>query len=165
MKARETLITLTALVAIGLTSFFAYRYERRPEPNSCPFCDRMIHARTAFRIAVGGRIEVACCPRCGLHYQAHHPHDVQKAWVADLNSSDPIPAELATYEEGGDVEYCARPDHAVEREPQGVAVRAYDRCLPTLVAFKTRSEAEDYQKQHGGRVLTFAEAMKSVQEQ
>lgn len=61
--------------------------------------------------------------------------------------------------------FSARPDRAVEREPQGVAVRAYDRCLPTLVAFKTRSEAEDYRKQHGGRVLTFAEAMKSVQEQ
>jgi nitrous oxide reductase accessory protein NosL len=41
----------------------------------------------------------------------------------------------------------------------------YDRCLPALVTFKTRAEAETYRKEHGGRVLTYAEAVQSVGEQ
>jgi nitrous oxide reductase accessory protein NosL len=33
-----------------------------------------------------------------------------------------------------------------------------------LVAFKTRAEAETYQKEHGGRVLNYAQAVQSVKE-
>jgi hypothetical protein len=51
------------------------------------------------------------------------------------------------------------------REPQGVSMREYDRCLPTLVAFKTPQEAETYQQQHGGRVLSYSQALARVQEQ
>ena len=51
MKARETLITVMAFLAIGLTSFWAYRYEqRRQMADMCPFCERMVHPATAFRI-------------------------------------------------------------------------------------------------------------------
>jgi hypothetical protein len=53
----------------------------------------------------------------------------------------------------------------VTREPNGVSVREYDRCLPTLAAFKTPQEADLYQKQHGGRVLTYAQALDSVRAQ
>jgi len=40
----------------------------------------------------------------------------------------------------------------------------YDRCLLMLVTFKTRAEAETYQKEHGGRVLNYAQAVQSVKE-
>ena len=53
----------------------------------------------------------------------------------------------------------------MEREPEGVRVRVYDRCLPTLVAFATRDEAETYRQQHGGRILTYTEAVESVRAQ
>jgi nitrous oxide reductase accessory protein NosL len=33
-----------------------------------------------------------------------------------------------------------------------------------VVAFKTRPEAETYQKEYGGRVLNYAEAVQSVKE-
>jgi nitrous oxide reductase accessory protein NosL len=32
------------------------------------------------------------------------------------------------------------------------------------VAFKTRAEADTYQKKHGGRVLNYAQAVQSVKE-
>ena len=38
MKAREIVVTIVALVAIGVTSFFAYRYEQKSETaGMCPF--------------------------------------------------------------------------------------------------------------------------------
>jgi hypothetical protein len=81
-----------------------------------------------------------------------------------MNSAKMIPAATAYYDEGGNINYCAAHGEAVQRQPQGVSVRDYDRCLPTLVAFTTRAEAETYQREHGGRVLNYAEALQSVKD-
>jgi hypothetical protein len=99
-----------------------------------------------------------------MHYAEDHPGKIKKLWATDLTSGESIPADTAYYDEGGNIEYCAMHGAAVQRQPQGVSVRDYDRCLPTLVAFKTRPEAETYQKEHGGRVLNYAEAVQSVKE-
>jgi hypothetical protein len=164
MKLRDTLVTLLALAAIGLATYFAYRYETRPNPNVCHICDRPIHRGMAFLVRTDGHTEHACCPRCGMHYALSHPGKVKKVWATDLNSGESIPAEAAFYDEGGNIDYCAAHGKAVQRQPQGVSVREYDRCLPTLVAFKTPGEAEAYHKEHGGRVLNYAEAVQSVRE-
>ena len=167
MKRRDIIVTLVALAAIGVTSFFAYRYERRRESaGMCPFCDRMVHPITAYRVTVGGHMVTACCPRCGMHAQVNQ--DVGKpgqARATDVNTGESVPADSATYVEGGDLQYCTHGDQPVTRQPHGVSVREYDRCLPTLVAFKTPQEAEAYQKQHGGRVLSYSQALESVREQ
>jgi hypothetical protein len=81
-----------------------------------------------------------------------------------LTSGRFIPAETATYVEGGDLAYCTMHSTPVERQPQGVSVRDFDRCLPSLVAFSTRHEAETFQKLHGGEVLEYSQAMESVKE-
>ena len=164
MKLRDTLVTLLALAAIGGASYFAYRYEARPSPNFCNICNRPIHPGMSFLVQTAGHTERACCPRCGMHYALNHPGKVQKAWATDMNSGQLVSAETAYYDEGGNINYCAAHGEAVQRQPQGVSVRDYDRCLPTLVAFKTRAEAEIYQKEHSGRVLNYAEALQSVKE-
>ena len=167
MKRRDLIVTLVALAAIGLTSFFAYRYEqRRDTVGVCPFCDRMVHPVTAYRLTVDGHIVAACCPRCGMHVQVNRDKGkLGQAWATDVDTGENVPAESATYVEGGDVQYCTHGDPSVTREPQGVTVRDYDRCLPTLVAFKTPQEAEAYQKEHGGRVLSYSQALARVREQ
>ena len=164
MRAREIVITLVALLAIGVTSFFAYRYEQRRETAElCPFCDRVVHPATAYHVRIGNHTMAACCPRCGMHAQVQGNPGAASA--TDVNTGERVPAESATYVEGGDVQYCTHGDQPITREAQGVSVREYDRCLPTLVAFKTPQEAEAYQQQHGGRVLSYTQALASVREQ
>lgn len=176
MKRREFLVTLVALMAIGLTSFWAYRYEQRREVvDMCPFCDRMVHPATAYRLRVGDRLVVACCPRCAMHLQVNQGSGqaglpvqagrIGPAWATDVTTGERIAAETAVYIEGGDLQYCTRGDQPVTREPQGVSVREYDRCLPTLVAFKTQQEAQAYQQQHGGHILSYVQALAGVREQ
>ena len=87
------------------------------------------------------------------------------ARATDVITGETIAAQSATYVEGGDVQYCTHGDQPVTREPNGVSVREYDRCLPTLAAFKTLQEADLYQKQHGGRILSYAQSLDSVREQ
>jgi hypothetical protein len=167
MRGREIVVTLVALVAIGVTSFFAYRYEHRRETTGmCPFCDRIVHPVTAYRLKVGGHMVAACCPRCGMHAQVNQEQGKPSAaWATDVNTGESVAAESATYVEGGDVQYCTHSNQPMTREPHGVSMREYDRCLPTLVAFKTQQEAEAYQQQHGGRVLSYSQALASVRQE
>jgi hypothetical protein len=97
-----------------------------------------------------------------MHYAIAHSQEVKGSWATDLNSGQRIRAESAYYSEGGDLEYCTKDETPVAREPHGISERDYDRCLPTLVAFKTPAEAEAYRAQHGGRVLTYQQAIASV---
>jgi hypothetical protein len=167
MKARDIVGTLVALMAIGTTCFWAYHYEqRRATADMCPFCDRMVHPVTAYRLTVGNHVMVACCPRCGIRAQVNQEEGKPgSAWATDVNTGESVAAESATYVEGGDVQYCTHGDHPMTREPHGVSMREYDRCLPTLAAFKTPQEAEAYREQHGGRVLSYPQALASVREQ
>jgi hypothetical protein len=167
MQARNTIVTLAALLAIAITSFCAYRYEQRRETvGMCPFCDRMVHPVTAYKLMVNGHEMAACCPRCGMHAQLNQEQGKPgQAWATDVTTGEKVAAESATYVEGGDVQYCTHGDQPMTRQPNGVSMREYDRCLPTLAAFKTPQEAETYHQQYGGRVLSYAEALDSVRKQ
>jgi hypothetical protein len=163
MKAKEFWITALALAAIAAVSVLAYRHVTRPSQDLCQVCERSLHHGVNYRLEMAdGTSETACCPRCGMHHQVERPESVTKAWATDLPTGESIAAESAYYIEGGDVEYCTMHEGRVQREPQGVAVRAFDRCLPTLIAFRTQQGAEAYRGQHGGEVLTYQQAVERV---
>jgi hypothetical protein len=165
MRAKPILVSIAAILAIVGVALLAYHWEAPRGPALCQVCGRTIPRQTAYRMeTVHGNVE-ACCPRCALHDMVDHPGTVRRAWATDFDSRRRIPAETAYYDEGGDVQYCTHGHEAMERGPQGVRERVYDRCLPTLVAFSTRDAAEAYRQQHGGRVLTYDQALESVRAQ
>ena len=165
MRAKAILVTIAALAAIVGVSFLAYRWEAPRKPAICQVCGRDIHKQTAYRMdTTDGTIET-CCPTCAMHYLLDHPGTVREAWTTDFASGRIIPAQSAYYDEGGDVQYCTAHHPPVERGLHGVRMRVYDRCLPTLVAFETQQEARAYQQQHGGRILTYSQALAAVEEQ
>jgi hypothetical protein len=165
MRAKPILVTVAAVLAVVGVAFLAYRWEAPLQPALCQVCSRPIPQQTAYRMETARGVIHACCPRCAMHAMIDHPGTVRRAWATDFDSRRLIPAETAYYDEGGDAQYCTVGHEPVERGPEGVRVRVYDRCLPTLVAFATRDEAETYRQQHGGRVLTYAEAVESVRSQ
>ena len=163
MKAKPVLITLIAMAVLIGGALIVYRWEAPQSPELCQVCDRVISKQTAFRVDTATKAIHACCPACAMHYMLHHPDEVRKAWATDFNSGRAIPATSAYYDEGGDVQCCTRQHPAIERVPgQGVEMRVYDRCLPVLVAFASTDEAEAYRQQHGGRVVTFDQALEDT---
>ena len=159
---------LTAAFVVGLVigaGFLVHRWETPRHPSVCQICGREISKQTEFRIETAHGTIHACCPRCALHHVVHHPGEARKELATDLNTGRLIAAQSAYYDEGGDVQYCTAHTPAVERTPMGVQMRTYDRCLPTLVAFATEDEAEAYRRQHGGRVVTYQEALQDVANQ
>lgn len=166
MKIRRALLVLTALAAVLGVGWMSYRVSTSRQPAICQICGRQIPQQTEFRMVKsdGGSLD-ACCPRCAMHYLVDHPGAIRQAWATDFYSRAKVPADSAYYDEGGDVQYCTAHAQPFQRAPDGVEVRTYDRCLPTLVAFRTRQEADAYRQQHGGKVLTFTEAIESVRSQ
>ena len=166
MKGKEYLITGIALAAIATVCVLAYRHETRPSSDACQVCQRGLHPGLVYRVEMtNGTSEEACCPRCGMHFALIHPGEVRQAWATDFASGERIAAPAAYYVEGGDEEFCALHAKPVERGPQGVSVLAYDRCLPTLVAFRAEQGAEAYRRQHGGHMVTYDQALHDVRAQ
>lgn len=165
MRVKPVLVFALALAVMSAVSVLTYRWEAARHPTVCQICQRNIPKQTAFRMDTGEGSITACCPACALHYMLSHADDVRKALATDFNSGRMIPATTAYYDEGGNVQYCTAMHPPVERGTQGVTMRVYDRCLPTLVAFQTTQAAEAYRQQHGGRVLSYSQALASVREQ
>jgi hypothetical protein len=152
-----------ALFVIVGASFTAYRWESRNTLATCQVCGRVVPKETAFQMDTAqGSIE-ACCPSCAMHFMLTHPGLVREALATDFTSGRMIPAPSAYCDEGGDVQYCTLHQPPMEREPQGVSERVYDRCLFALVAFASRDAAEAYRQRHGGRVLDYNETLTSLQ--
>jgi nitrous oxide reductase accessory protein NosL len=152
-------------VFIAGVALVAYRWEGSKQPLVCQICGRDVMKQTEFHVETTDGPLTACCPRCAMHYMLDHPDQVRGARATDYASGRVIDAKTAFYDEGGDVQYCTLHQPTVERGPNdGVRERVYDRCLPVLVAFASREEADTYRQQHGGRVLTYQQALESVRE-
>ena len=65
------------------------------------------------------------------------------------------PAE-AFIVKGSDVNMCAQTRELVDEEKRPADLH-YDRCSPSILAFKQKSEAMEFVRQHGGQVSPFSE--------
>ncbi len=157
-----TLLVVGALVGLGVG---VYRWEARQSPGDCQICDRMIAKETAYQLETSHGTLKACCPACAMHFLIHNSDQVRQGWATDFDTGRLISAANAYFNEGGDIQYCTAHMPQVERAPEGVHARVYDRCLPTLVAFSTREAAESYRRQHGGLVLNYDQALASLRSQ
>ena len=156
---------LVGILLVGLVSgagYFAYHYIVLPR-HQCEICGRAVHAEHYSSVALkSGRQIEACCPRCAMHYELNMPGQVARLLVADNSTGQTIEAQMATYVEGSDQHPCMSTSDTAPREPGVEYDLKYDRCLPSLIAFKDEAAARSFQGQHGGRLLSFAQALESV---
>ncbi len=115
----------------------------------CAVCQRDECKAMAFRITRDdGKIVETCCARCGLHYleSSKPPRRVE---ATDFATGHWIDAAMAMLVSGSDMRGCAMPE--TRRDSQGCCMyMAYDRCLPSLIAFESRDAAAAFTKKHGG---------------
>ena len=163
MRGNRLSITIL-IVALAVGAAWLVHRELTPkQPAVCEICGRGISKQVEFRIETAHGTIYACCPSCAMHHIINHPGEARKELATDFKSGRLIPARSAYYDIGGDVQYCTRHDPSIQRVPgQGVEMRVYDRCLPVLVAFASKNEAETYRQQHGGHVVTFDQALQEV---
>jgi hypothetical protein len=151
---------LAVICVAALLAYFVWAGKIARGKPTCAVCNRVIHAETSFKIVQpDGSTNVTCCPRCGLTAVIQAGGRATEA--VDFMSKRPIQATEAIYLEGSDIMECCsttgfRSDEGLYQEVD------YDRCMPSMVAFSRREDAEIVRQTHGGRVISFEEAMQSV---
>ncbi len=164
MKIKNTLIGLGLLLVVGGAGYYAYRRFVLPS-QQCGVCGRSLHPGHESTVLLkNGKQLPACCPRCAMHHELHNPGQVANVLVTDNATGQKVRAQDAVYVEGSDEISCMPEGATPPREP-GVEYKAtYDRCVPSLVAFKEEAEARKFLSVHGGRLLFYAQVVESVRE-
>jgi len=153
------------LIIVGLLVVVAafVVYSRMLSKNQhCRLCAEEIHPGMGYTVILtdGGKLKT-CCPTCGLRFEVHDPTKVASASATDYATGKIIDAASAYFVEGSDVPHCD-PNMTMRNEVGDIYTMDWHRCYPSLVAFNSRAAAEAFQAQHGGRVVTHAEAMDAI---
>lgn len=123
-----------------------------PSHELCAICEREIHSEVHASLVLNdGRILKACCPRCALEFLRQQAGDAKELFVADHASAQLFPIESAYLVEGSDETPCRRHEPAVA-EAKSPLHLCYDRCQPSLIAFRDASAATEFLREHGGRL-------------
>lgn len=154
MKSKILPIGLLAFLLCGVAGGL---YLFVNEDPVCQVCGRPIHQGTAYQILLqDGEGLNLCCPRCGLRFQ-ETAGPVAEVWAADFETGEQIPAARAVYVENSSLQLCC-----ADLSPQGghvpvrgLPARDWDRCLPSLVAFKNRERAAQFGNRFGGVLKTY----------
>lgn len=157
---KRVLMVLVALVLLGLAGRYVY-LELEGEPV-CDVCRRPLREQTSFRIELkDGATEQVCCPRCGLRFMSGRD-DVLAAEAADYETGERLAARKAFYVEGSSVHLCC--GDLTEKDRSGAQYDlVWDRCLPSLIAFETREEAEAFSRLNGGVVKAYGELLQEFE--
>lgn len=106
--------------------------------SSCAMCGKSISQRTVFIVKLENGDEVrACCSHCGLMLQSRS-ENVWQSLAADYLYGHMISAGQAFYLVGSEVSVC---------------------CVPSILVFGSRAEAEKFQKGFGGQLLGMDETI------
>jgi len=151
--SRSTWILIVTLFAVPLLSTCS------PGEAQCAQCGRMECRNMAFTVHLqGGKQVETCCARCGLHYLQSERPAVESLTARDFDGAGEIDATRAFYVDGSDVTPCLAAGKPPLRDASGCcADPVYDRCLPSLIAFRSKQAAEAFAREHGGAVRAFAE--------
>ncbi len=133
------------------------------QPRSCTQCGRAECRNLTVDVRLqDGKVVRTCCPRCALHYLAGPHPPVASIAVKDFNSAGRLDATRAVYVEGSDVAPCTAMAGSPPQDERGCCMKTvYDRCLPSVIAFASKAEAEAFAGSHGGALKTFAELQAS----
>ena len=101
-------------------------------------CSKTISERTVFIVRLeNGEQKRACCAHCGLMIQSQSK-GVLQSLAADYLVGHIISAAQATYILGSDLKIC---------------------CVPSVLSFGSRQDAEKFKKGFGGTLATMKEAI------
>jgi hypothetical protein len=156
-----TFAGLAVICLAALLGYFVWAGRIAGGKPVCEVCKRLIHTETSFRITrPNGSIQVVCCPRCGLAAVIQNGGRALDA--VDFTTRKRIGAAEVIYLEGSDIMECCANNSGFRSDAGAYEKIEYDRCMPSLLAFARREDAEIVQQKHGGDILSFAEARQSV---
>lgn len=110
---------------------------------SCAMCNKLSSGRTVFIVQFeNGDKKRACCAHCGLMIQSVSKK-VKQSFTADYLYGHIVNANQAVYLVGSELNIC---------------------CLPSILSFGSKQDAEKFQKGFGGAILDMNQSIKRLNE-
>ena len=135
---------ITVLVVFCVLTLTGFAHGQEKERKSCHLCGMYLDIYAATRHVVvyedGTQMET-CSLACAAKLYKGSDKKVTKIMAADYLTHELIDAQTAFYLEGSDVP----------------GVMSYT----SRIAFKTKADALEFQKKHGGTIIPFQEALKN----
>lgn len=155
MGRTQRVLGLIVLLAVVLGLGYAgWKVNGRSDRETCQACGRAVHANMRTVALLGGKREVFCCTTCALSAGAQTHEAVRFEQLADYETGHLLrPADAFAVEASGVIP-CVRSLEMLDRDGQAVPME-FDRCSPSIIAFASRTSAERFASEHGGKVGTF----------
>ncbi len=135
----------------------------KTRPQTCPICQRSIHAQARAVVHFNGRREPVCCIRCGLTHNRQVGKPGPLVEVTEYLSRRPLKPESAFYVEGTRFSLCDPHDNPLVDQTKHPYARVFDRCEPSTYAFARREDAEAFARENGGLILRWVDLTKEVE--
>jgi hypothetical protein len=145
----SALVVVIFAAVLGLAGLKAFRGSTAEE---CYACSRLIHAHSRTLALVNGRARLFCCPACALSEHEQEGKPVKVTRLTSFLTGATLSPDSAYIVKGSDVNMCAMM-HEIATADKRLADVHYDRCAPSLLAFAQQGEAEEFVREHGGKVL------------
>lgn len=158
---RQTLALSVIIIGTAAAAFFGWReYEARQEAV-CDVCYRPIHRESEVWAEAGGERQHLCCLGCALSERRQTHQEVEVSSLADYETGAPLDPAAAVLVVGSDVNLCLRPHSRLDEHSTVLdhskrpAALDFDRCSPSILAFRDRAAAARFAAREGGDVMTF----------
>jgi copper chaperone NosL len=139
---RSRILTLFCVLSLLSLPYYGPGIAAEEARKDCRLCgmwiDQHMHTRHVLTTKEGAQINF-CSFACAVRYLKNHAAEEKLLQVADYLTTQLTDAKSAFYLVGSD----APP------------VMSYE----SIIAFASREEAENFQKVHGGRIMSFDEAL------
>jgi hypothetical protein len=137
--------------ALVLAAVLAAAIGCAPRPQICRICEREIHAEVrAVAVLEDGTRVTACCPRCALQFLREAGRAARSLEVSDYGGGGSLPLRAAWIVEGSDETPCLRHHPPIVGDTGAPLHLCYDRCQPSLIAFRDEAAARAFAAARGG---------------
>jgi hypothetical protein len=124
--------------------------------GECQMCRRRVHAESRAVASINGRQDLFCCLACALAAGRQGAKSLIVRALADYDTKADLDAGQAFLVRGSDVNPCAH-KHSVIGAAKRASEVAYDRCSPSVLAFRSLESAGAFMVRHGGALVRLAD--------
>ena len=156
MHRRSAMAGIVAILILAGIGYTAWRFVKDRSEQSCGACNRPVHSHMKTVAMVDGKRGVYCCVACALSEHQQSGKQVKVIETTDYSSNNPLDPENSYVVRNSDVNPCLQHHPAVGENKQPLEAH-FDRCAPSVLAFKDQKAAGAFASQHGGQVLKYSD--------
>ncbi len=151
MRTRTIVASIVGFGIVLVLLGGAWYLVSRRNAEVCPFSGRGIHPQARALVTIGGKKYQTCCLRCAIIEAQQTGKPLRVLRVADFETTKLLEPDKAWFVEGSHTNLCMSMSPAIASPGrETVAMRAFDRCSPSVYAFSSEKRASAFIAQRGG---------------